>query len=143
MRRLASVLVVMSLTGLLTGAVRGAFSSFARITPQTQEEHNIFVQILPVEGQSEKYKVVYPPIRDSSQGSYLVLCKESMPPQEQDFRNYLWGSGRKQAEILSFVPIVPPGQYGHKCPVCSTPVEIILDKSLITRSYIYIDYPMP
>jgi hypothetical protein len=88
MGKLASILAGMSLVCLLAGRAQAAFGGFQRITPETQEEHDIFVQVLAIGEQQDAYRFVLGPMHNTSQGVYLIICKDSVPPAEQDFREY-------------------------------------------------------
>jgi len=143
MRPIGMLVVVGMLAFLSIKSAHATFSEFARITPETEERHNIYVQILPVEGQQDKYKIM-PPKAPDWLSAYLIICKEKVPPQKQNFREYIWSGWQGRADVLSLAPLLPPGQYwpanlGYVIP--PKPAEVILDKSLITRSYLYIDFP--
>ena len=140
-------LMVIGAMGLLAclpvREARAAFSAFTRITPETEERYDIYVQILPLEGQDDKCRIVVPQ-GIGLRGCYLILCKEKVPPKEQDFRSYLRSERPDRTDVLSVAPLLPPAQYDparRRFVVASTPPEVILDKSLLARSYIYIDYP--
>ncbi len=143
--RLVMVGLVSLLAYLPVREARGAFSAFARITPETENKHNIHVQILPVEGQDDKCKIMTPKT-DGFQKCYLIVCKGRVLPERQDFRSYLWSEHRDRTDILWVAPLLPFGSYENvhlPYMVAPIPSEVILDKSLMTRSYIHIDYPTP
>jgi hypothetical protein len=122
---------------------RAQFSAFARITPETEERYGVYVQILPLEGQDDKCAIVVPQ-GHAWQGYYLILCTEKVPPKEQDFRSYLWSQRPDRTDVLSVAPLLPPAQYDftqHRSVPAPKPPEVILNKSLLAKSYIYIDYP--
>ncbi len=144
-RRTTAMMAIVLLAAVSGGQTQGAFSAFARITPDTEERYDVYVQILPVEGQDGKYKVL-PPQGPEYKNNYLIICKEQVHPEKQNFRPYLWSRVQERTDILSLVPLLPPGQhYPGNMPyvVAPKPAHVILDKGVLRRSYIYIDHPTP
>ena len=154
MKRQKTVLTMVFLwAGLLASQTHGQFSAFARITPETEKKHNIQVQILPVRGWESKCRII-PPKVHQGMSTYLIVCRERVPPKEQNFRGYIWyrdrdwdryqGRYQDRTDILSVAPLLPYGldQYPNPSYVVSPkPNHVVLDRSLLERSYIYIDYP--
>jgi len=146
MKRLITMLVATGMMACLTTRDAHAQGSmFVRITPEIQEEYNVYVQILPVEGQKDKYKIMPPRISDVL-SIYLITCREPVPPKKQNFRAYIWSDQRDRTDVMSVAPLLPPGRYRAADPnriLPAEPADIILDKFFVARSYLYIDFPHP
>ncbi len=144
MQRGCTILIAISVLALLTGQTSyAAFSAFARITPETEAWHHLYTQILPVEGQDDKCKIM-PPSVPPWRSIYLIVCNAPVPPEEQSFRSHIWSQGESRTDVLMTVPLLPYGQYALpdlQRVIPPIPNHIILDRSLLERSYLYIDYP--
>jgi len=144
MKRRRTVLIVVSLSaGLLATQAHGQLSEFARITSETQTWYRVSLQLLPVEGQDDKCKII-PPKVHQGQIAYLIVCREQVPPEKQNFRSYIWSQGRDRGDIQLVAPLLPYGL--HDWPddrrvLPPMPNHAILERSLLDRSYIYVDYP--
>ncbi|HQA91687.1 MAG TPA: hypothetical protein PK316_18660, partial [Sedimentisphaerales bacterium] len=55
-----ATLIVMCLPMLAQQNACGAFSAFVRITPETEAEHHMHLQILPIEGQESVCRLLPP-----------------------------------------------------------------------------------
>jgi len=137
MKRLTLIIVGIGAWVSLAGqGVYAQGSEFARITPETEQEHGVHVVILPVQGQNNTFKVI-PPVPGEGRNCYLISCREKVPPEKQDFRDYVWSMNSAQR-------FPPPGRWSHIfsiTPLPSKPAAIILDRFLLQRSYIYLDVP--
>lgn len=51
-------------------------------------------------GGMDTYKIVFSPTWNTERSAYLILCKESVPPDQQDFRGCFRPSNPKGANIL-------------------------------------------
>ena len=98
---------------VLAQAARGAYTAFARITPDTEQKHHLYVQILPVDGQPEKCRII-PPKVSEAMGTYLIVCRETLPPEKQSFRSYIWSRGEPRTDIVSVAPLLPCGRYDYE-----------------------------
>ena len=144
-RRLATIAMAGFLACVSVHNSYAVFSKFARITPETQEKHHVYVQILPVQGEKGKCKII-PPKVHQGMNTYLITCRERIPAKEQNFRGYIWRRDWDRPDILSVAPLLPYGMEKYSNPshvVRPMPNHVILDRSLLKRSYIYIDYPTP
>jgi predicted GH43/DUF377 family glycosyl hydrolase len=148
MKRRMTTIIVMGFLGIISlQEAYGTFSEFARIAPETEGRYGVFLQILPVQGQDGKCKII-PPKVYQGMSTYLIVCREKIPPKEQNFRWYIWQRDwyrdRDWPDILSVAPLLPYGldKYPNSPYVVSPmPNHVILDRSLLERSYLYIDYP--
>lgn len=137
-------LIIISVTLLVYVNTAFAISSeFVRITPATEKEHNMHIQVRPVPNQENKYQIIIPMISEHKH-AWLIICKKSIPPEKQNFRNYILGlndDGRniivsaflqasKSITTLIFSDSKTPKHF-----------EINLDKEMINRAYVQIDYP--
>jgi hypothetical protein len=136
----------------------GCGSQFVRVTPETQKEYDLYVQILPVDGNSDKVKIVLPAVYESMT-AHLIVCRDRVPPAKQDFRFAVWSLNRPQSahlygrpsdgerpEILSIAPLrspIRPHKAVSRRVFGSRTATVMLDKHLVDRSYIYVDFPTP
>ncbi len=138
-----ATLIVMCLPMLAQQNACGAFSAFVRITPETEAEHHMHLQILPIEGQESVCRLL-PPQAPAYMRAYLITCRENVPPERQVFRDYIWSGGKGRKDVLSVAPLLPY-ELGHfecgRFTVSDRSNNIVLDRSLLGRTYIYIDYP--
>jgi len=142
-RRMITIIMTGLLGCLSVQDSYGAFSAFARITPETEAQHHICVQILPVEGRKGMYRIL-PPQAPEHQRAYLITCREKVPPERQCFRKYIWFRSNARKDVLSVVPLLPHelGYFEYGRPTVSDRSNnIFLARSLLSRTYIYIDYP--
>jgi hypothetical protein len=105
------------------------------ITFTSPEQDHVTVQV-PIIGGSRQY--------------WLIVCKEPLNPERQNFRGIvqtLKGSGRPPQEKREDVVLIAPLTAGRgETPEAadktnSTTVTIQLSLELAERSYIYVDYP--
>jgi hypothetical protein len=136
----------------------GCGSQFVRVTPETQDEYGLYVQILPVDGSSDKVQIVLPAVYESMT-AHLIVCRDRVPAVKQDFRFAVWSLNRPQSahlygrpsdgerpEILSIAPLrlpIRPHKAVSNRVFGSRTATVLLDRHLFDRSYIYIDYATP
>lgn len=137
-RRTTMISAAVLLAGVLFEGARGG-SAFAHITPETEEEHQIGVRMLPVEGRNDKYRIVVPwsGELDESRNCFLIVCSHPVPAERQDFRSYIWNEDRSREDVLLVAPLLTRG-FGQ-----SQYVECMLDDFLMTRSYLFVDAKGP
>jgi len=143
-QRRCRTLTAIGVLALLIGQTSyAAFSDFVRITPETEAWFHLYVQILPVEGQDDRCKII-PPSVSPHRSIYLIVCRAPVPPEKQNFRGHIWSQGESRTDVLIAAPLLPYGQYAYpdlQRVVRPMPNHIILDRLSLERSYLYIDYP--
>ncbi len=117
----------------------GQIGVFAHVTYETQKQYGLEVMILPSGGHEGKYKVILPDIRRrvGSMAGYLIVSSDPLPPEKQNFQSYVRNENRRRDDVLLLAPLWSPSSP----PTGAPHTDVILDDSLIGRSYIYIDCP--
>ena len=146
MQRRCATLVITLLCPFLPGAnAYGVFSEFARITPETEGQLQMSVQMLPVEGQDDKCQIVVPGVWPPKR-THVIVCREKVAPERQNFREYLWSGNRKRTDVVSVTVVVPPGRSRASRPDSTArprATHVVLHRTLLGRAYIYIDFATP
>ena len=121
-----------------------AFSEFVVITPANDSEHGFLIRAKTVTGRTDQTRVrVIGPI-NGDKIVWLVLCKNTLQRDEQNFRTVIWGEDKARKDITRVVRLNPgrimvPESGGYE----QAYVEITLSDEHMARGYIYIDYPRP
>lgn len=111
----------------------GIFSQFVHISNGNEKEHNIKVNVEAKENQNYKYKIKLPML-DDHKHCWLIICKDKLPPEKQNFRNYIWYDGPARYDIIL---------KSKMQPTSDKEIQFILNKDFIKKSYVYIDFSQP
>ena len=130
------------MTSLFANITYATFSQFVHITPLTEKKYAIEVKVTRIENQENKYKIRVPLLSDDHKHVWLITCKNAIAPEQQDFRNYIWSLQEENRNIVLKTHLMPEESlYAPPDLKKSKYIELILDKNILMRSYIYIDFP--
>ena len=141
-RPITAIVLIGMVLEFFAGRAHGHGSMFVRVTHENQREYSLRVRILPVLGQDDKYTIMLdtaPSPREYLR-TYLIVCRDKIPPEKQDFRPYLWKEDRDRQDILLMAPLLPRD---FRRQTFSGHAEFVLDAFLLAKAYIYIDFPGP
>ena len=134
MKKFTHTLILASLTTLITVYhAYGVFSQFVHIANGTEEKYNIYVHVTPQEYQKYTYRIKLPMLSEHMH-CWLIICKDKIPPAKQNFRNYIWSETPDRSDIFVKAPISPTED---------KEIQFVLNKDLVQKSYIYIDFSQP
>ena len=136
-RKMIAIFMMGFLVGFSVETSLGQFSVFKRITPETEEKHGVNVQILPAAGRRDCYRVIVSGAEPRKR-TFLIVCDKPLPPEQQDFRAYVWAQRPLREEIVTIAPLLTRDSGVRGRSECA---EIVLATPVFDRSYIYIDYP--
>ena len=141
-RRMTAIVLIGVVLEFFAAGAHGHGSMFVRVTGENQRQYGLRVRILPVLGQDDKYTIMLTTAPNPREylRTCLIVCRDKVRPEEQDFRSYLWKEDRGREDILLMAPLLPR-DFGRG--VFSGHVEFVLDAFLLTKAYIYIDFPGP
>ena len=127
---------------LATNIAIAAFSSFVVITPENEAKYPFLIQPQPVENQADliRIRVIWPV--DGHKKVWLIMCKQSLRPANQNFRSTIWEDKENSKEIVSLSQLKPgliilPESGNQQFAY----VEVVLSSDEMRRSYLYIDHP--
>lgn len=135
---------LMALTLLaVASTAMAAFSRFVVITPANEAKYPLLIQVEAVPGHERRSRIRVVGDVGSDQRAWLVVCRESVDPGGQYFRDVFWFDA-KDANIERYIQLFSeqtrvPGRGDHLYPY----VELELSHEQMRRAYIYIDYPYP
>jgi hypothetical protein len=118
------------------------FSAFEIVAPDTQDRLNDEIKSLSVEKMEDgRFIVKVPKFR--SKHVWLITCSSELGYGQSEFRDNIWNRDSHDSNIYV---LAKPGDSPVPCTVDdrraeSGFVEVILSNDLMSRSYIYIDYP--
>lgn len=131
----------MTLLLLQASAAQAVFSAFVVITPENEKEHGIHVRVSPLGEGDGKYILTVPVVTDF-QKTWLVLSRDRLNGRDQNLREFIWSSGKKgDPGIVDLTELHPDAKYPETADSNIRYAEILLDKEIVDRSYVYIDYP--
>jgi hypothetical protein len=110
------------------------WSGLAHVTPETQEKFKIRVCIAEVPTDNLSVEV-YVWTRRADATGWVITTKEYVQPSRQSFRRYIWNDQIDDSPIESIESI----EY-DEVPI---PIRVYLNRSLLSRSYVYFDWPTP
>ena len=120
---------------------QAAFSQFVVITPQNEKEHGIQVGISPAGDGNGKYILTVPVVTGFKQ-TWFVLSRDRLDGPKQNLREYIWSSGREgDPGIVVLTSLHQDDEHSAKADANMGYAEILLDKEIIDRSYVFIDFP--
>lgn len=124
--------------------MQAAFSEFVSITPKNEEEHNIHVTVISLDNKKDQYAVKIP-LMITDKHTWLIICKNPLSPKKQNFREYIWSSGKEGDKGILVITKLHLDKDGSelKDKNMEKYSEIMIHKDLIKRAYIYIDYSSP
>lgn len=120
--------LILSILFLQVNIAHAVFSAFVIITPDNEKEHGFHVKISPFGERDGKYILTVPAV-DGGNNAYLMISRSRLEGKWQNIRNYMLSRGEEGDPGIITMLKVDPGD------------EILLDKYVIHRSYIYIDPP--
>ncbi len=122
--------------------LNASWSGFAVITPESEQKYNVHIKISKVDNQPNALKISIP-VFNPQKHSWLIICKNKLTQKQLDFRNYIWFSNVDSRSIVLKARLRMKENllYGSGGLAKDKFIEIILDKDIMDRSYIYIDFP--
>lgn len=117
------------------------FSELVVITPQNETEHPFEIQVQAVENRPGHHRIRVTGPVDDDQRAWLILCRRSLHPEKQNFRQAIWQGGTGNMDVVQITrlkPQYPPDKSGvYK----QAYVEVVLSDDAMKRSYLYVDFP--
>lgn len=151
MRVIRKIVYLLLLLLLFSHHAQAASIGFARITPETEAEHNISVSMKPIKNKPGKYAITFTGDYGYVLQAYLFVTTEKLSEKEQrHFEGYVLGKQNINQKILLKVVLLPKQLKMQLLPIPeSLKKELIeainyfeLDEKIIEHSYIYIGFPM-
>lgn len=122
------------------------WSSFAHVTPETEKEYKIKVELLIDSTDTSRFLVkIKAPRKSHSKKVWLVVSDKKIEKENQKFRDFFW-FGKHSKDIVIWSMLKPIEKNPHvytaeQRAVKQEKFEIIIKKKLLTTTYIYIDFP--
>ena len=128
----------------LTRRGHAGWSDFAHVTPTTEKEYNLQVQLIPLDTGESRFKIKCRAVGFDEKLAWLIITEKALSSQEQRQRAHLWGSAQPEKAIRLKTLILPEG-VGALMEEEEAPLfyEVELDAELMKTAYIYIDFPFP
>ena len=128
----------------LTRRGHASWSDFAHVTPATEKEYNLRVQLIPLDTGESRFKIKCRAVGFDEKLAWLIITEKALSSQEQRQRAHLWGSAQPEKAIRLKTLILPEG-VGALMEEEEAPLfyEVELDAELMKTAYIYIDFPFP
>lgn len=129
---------------------RAQFSAFADVNSMNESKHGIKVEVAARKNQQHIYRIKTPMVGGSKR-CWLIVCKKKLGAKQQNFRDYIWTGESKKSDVLLKAQLtLEKGidvQYSLHRDLFEPPkelyIEFTLHKDLVSRSYVYIDFPRP
>ena len=128
----------------LTNRSYSSWSDFAHVTPATEKEYNLHVQLVPLDTRESKFKVKFKAVGYDEKLAWLIITTDALSVKGQQLRYHFWGSAKPEKAIRLKTLIMPVGVGGLSVENDDPAFyEIELEASLMENAYIYIDFPLP
>lgn len=138
------ILMVFFLT--LANSSFASWSRYAYVTPETEAEYELNVQIERADSKNKTYLIRLDAIAFPSKQAWLIVTPKPLSASEQNQRSRFWGDKLNTENVESIVPLrltgIPifPQSNDIKSDLF---YEIVISESQMHRTYIYIDFPTP
>jgi hypothetical protein len=108
-----------------------SWSEFADVNSLNESKYGIKVEVAARKNQQHIYRIKAPVVGGHKR-CWLIVCKKKLGAKQQNFRDYIWTGESKQSDVLLKAQLTPEK---------GTDVQFSLHKDLVSRSYVYIDFP--
>ena len=141
MKRSLCVVAIAALASI-TNLTHAVFSAFVVITPANEASHPFRIDTHPLETSDDLMRVrITGPLGDS-QKAWLIVCKQSLLSDKQNFRSAIWNQTPENENIVNIQQLNPVRASSVTADGKEEIyIEVVLTSDEMSRSYIYIDYP--
>ena len=124
------------------GPAQASWSDFAHVTPETQQKYKLDVEISPVAGRKNIYRIKFNAVGSRHKQAWLIVAAATLSREEQKLRDLIWQSIPPKKEIFVKVLLKSmKANWKSSKDDMSQHYQVELSAELAKRSYIYIDFP--
>ena len=132
----------MAVLASVTDLALAVFSALVVITPANEISHPFSIETHPVQNGKDLMRVTVTGSLKGGQTAWLIVCKQSRQPDQQNFRAAIWNHGPENDEIISIRQLHPTQPHAAATgEQRQADITAVLTSAEMKRSYIYIDYP--
>lgn len=120
---------------LLTNQGYASWSSFAHVTPATEEKYGLTITLTPVTGVKNTFNVKLNAVDSDHKHAWLIITAKNLSVEEQEFRGNIWQGTPLAKQVLVKTELRAKGKGAESY----YEAELSLDN--LRTGYIYIDFP--
>lgn len=119
------------------------WSSFAYVTPETENNYGLKIEVSKIENEKGKYRTkIFGITNDEMKQAWLIISSEKLTENEQNLRSYIWESIKPSKYILVKAKLNPNKSFSFETKKKPGHYEVDLSSVMMERAYIYIDFPV-
>jgi hypothetical protein len=119
------------------------FSQFVCISPDNADPQNRIQPVITFSSSTQDHVTIQVPIIEGSRQYWLIVCKEPLIAEKQNFRKMVQQTAEKREDVVLVAPLTADRGVPTEAGITTngTSITIQMSLELAGRAYIYVDYP--